>query len=81
MMSSSGNAVGRIDRIIDGRINTRPADILADLIHYCKHNALSFDEELSVAQSYVTEELGFDEEIRQIEHEESQREVGDIFHD
>ena len=47
----------------------RPADLLADLIHYCdsqqgvENGSDTFDEELRVAYSYVEEELGTDAEL------------------
>lgn len=41
----------------------RPADLIADVMHYCTVNHIDFNEELLQAEQYVCDEMGFDEEF------------------
>lgn len=64
-------AIYRIIEIMDREDNTyeRPADLLADLLHYCNsqqgvnRGSDTFDEELRVAYNYVDDELAEDAEV------------------
>jgi len=54
-------AVQRIRDLLatnDGATWTRPADLLADIMHYCEEN---FDDELETAKELYDDELRFDE--------------------
>ncbi len=70
-MSYKELAIHRIIKIMDLEDNTydRPADLLADLIHYCDsqqgvdRGSDTFDEELRVAYGYVDDELAEDAEV------------------
>lgn len=44
---------------------TRPADIIADIMHFCARQGgtFDFDQELAIAETYVTEEAAFDSEL------------------
>lgn len=42
---------------VDPHNITRPADILADIIHYCSENNIDYDNELNSANLYYEEEL------------------------
>jgi len=71
-------AIHRIIKVMDREDNgyDRPADLLADLIHYCDsqqgvdRGSESFEEELRVAYSYVDDELGLDAELADSEDRE-----------
>lgn len=54
-------AVERFASVLDSCKADRPADIIADIIHYCEANLIDFDEELRMADNYVAEELAVDE--------------------
>lgn len=75
-MSFKEEAIQRAIRILDMQGCDRPADLLADLIHYCdsqqgvENGSDTFDEELRVAYSYVEEELGTDAELANSEDDE-----------
>jgi hypothetical protein len=58
-------AVQRIDSIMttSDYCYERPADLLADIIHYLNYKQIDFPEELETAEMYVTEEESMDEEI------------------
>jgi len=53
-------AVQRIQEILKHQAYEGPADIIADLIHYLGDD---FEPELFRAREYVSEELGYDEEM------------------
>jgi hypothetical protein len=38
----------------------RPADLIADILHYCREEGIDFSVELDAAECYVTEEDSFD---------------------
>ncbi len=69
-MSYKELAIHRIIKVMDREDNgyDRPADLLADLIHYCDsqqgvdRGSESFEEELRVAYGYVDDELAEDAE-------------------
>jgi hypothetical protein len=41
---------------IDKQNNTRPADLLADIMYYCRENNIDFEHELIMAEEYVSSE-------------------------
>jgi hypothetical protein len=61
-MTMREQAIARIHELLKHPDYTRPADIIADIIHYCATD-LSFEDELETAREYVYEELGYDEEM------------------
>jgi hypothetical protein len=64
-MNYQEQAYQRIQEVL-GRLSghERPADLIADLIHYCEHeNELyDFEEELRVARLYADDEQQLDAE-------------------
>lgn len=46
---------------VDKENLTRPADIIADLMHYCREQKIDFDAEMSQAVYYVADEQEMDE--------------------
>lgn len=69
IVSFKEQSIQRVIKIMDRDDCSRPADLLADLIHYCDsqqgvdRGSDSFEEELRVAYSYVDIELAEDAEI------------------
>lgn len=53
-------AANRVRLLMQQTDMDRPADLLADIMHYCREEGIDFEAEANVAESYVTEELGFD---------------------
>lgn len=45
-----------------GEAHERPADLIADIIQFCRYNDIDFEAELDTARMYVTEEQGIDAE-------------------
>lgn len=68
-MGFKEQAIQRVIKAMDSYDYDRPADLLADLIHFCdsqqgvERGSDTFDEELRVAYSYVEDELGLDAEL------------------
>ena len=75
-MSFKESAIQRVIKAMDSYDYDRPADLLADLIHFCdsqqgvERGSDTFDEELRVAYSYVEDELGLDAEVADREDSE-----------
>lgn len=61
------NAVHRVELFFSHYDTDQPAEILADILHYCRENNISFEEELETAQTYVVEEVATDEELAERE--------------
>lgn len=58
------DAVQRVENYLSNYDTGTPADILADIIHYCRANGIDFLDELDGAHGYVEEELSFMEETQ-----------------
>lgn len=56
------NAVARVEEFLKKYDTDQPAEILADIIHYCQYHNIDFVTEVETANGYVLEELGADEE-------------------
>ena len=53
-------AASRVRLLMKQTDMDRPADLIADIMHYCKAEGIDFEAESNVAKSYVAEEEGFD---------------------
>ena len=68
-MSFKESAIQRVIKAMDSYDYDRPADLLADLIHFCDsqqgvdRGSDTFEEELRVAYSYVEDELAQDADL------------------
>lgn len=56
-------AVNRIDQFLANYDSEQPAEILADIMHYCKANGYDIAEQMNIAQDYVLEEESMMEEV------------------
>ena len=54
-------AASRVRLLMQQTDMERPADLIADVIHYCKAEGIDFEAEVNVAELYVSEEEGFDD--------------------
>lgn len=50
------DAVNRIDRFMHSYDSEQPAEILADIMHYCKAKGFDLAEQLNIAEDFVMEE-------------------------
>lgn len=50
------DAVNRVDRFLYNYESEQPAEILADIIHYCKAKGYDLAEQLNIAEDFVAEE-------------------------
>lgn len=50
------DAVDRIDRFMHSYDSEQPAEILADIMHYCKAKGYDLAEQLNIAEDFVLEE-------------------------
>lgn len=57
------DAVNRIDRIMYNYESEQPAEILADIMHYCKAKGFDLAEQLNIAEDFVMEEESMMEEV------------------
>jgi len=58
----SSLAANRIRLLMQQTDMDRPADLIADILHYCREEGIDFSVELDAAECYVTEEDSFDNE-------------------
>jgi len=54
-------AASRVRQLMKQTDMERPADLIADIMHYCRAEGIEFDAELNVAELYVSEEEGYDD--------------------
>jgi len=54
-------AASRVRQLMKQTDMERPADLLADIMHYCRAEGIEFDAEVNVAELYVSEEEGYDD--------------------
>jgi hypothetical protein len=54
-------AASRVRLLMKQTDMERPADLIADIMHYCKAEGIDFEAEVNVAELYVSEEEGFDD--------------------
>jgi len=55
-------AANRVRLLMQQTDMDRPADLIADILHYCREEGICFGNELSTAEAYVTEEETFDDQ-------------------
>ena len=54
-------AIERVRGYLSNYDTDQPAEILADILHYCNSSGINIHDQLRLAQSYVEEELSVDE--------------------
>lgn len=57
------SAITRVQGYLGNYDTDQPAEILADILHYCNSSGIDFRAQLQLAESYVTEELAVDSEL------------------
>ena len=56
-------AIERVRGYLSNYDTNQPAEILADILHYCNNSGIDIHNQLRLAQSYVEEELSVDEPL------------------
>ena len=56
-------AIQRVQGYLGNYDTDQPAEILADILHYCNSSGIDFRSQLRLAESYVEEELSVDSEL------------------
>lgn len=56
-------AIERVRGYLANYDTDQPAEILADILHYCNSSGINIYDQLRLAESYVEEELGADAEL------------------
>jgi hypothetical protein len=56
-------AIERVRGYLGNYDTDQPAEILADILHYCNNSGIDIHNQLRLAQSYVEEELSVDEPL------------------
>jgi hypothetical protein len=56
-------AIERVRGYLSNYDTNQPAEILADILHYCNNSGIDIHNQLRLAQSYVDEELSVDEPL------------------
>jgi hypothetical protein len=54
-------AIERVRGYLSNYDTHQPAEILADILHYCNNSGIDILDQLRLAQNYVEEELSVDE--------------------
>jgi hypothetical protein len=57
------SAIERVRGYLSNYDTNQPAEILADILHYCNNTGINIQDQLGLAQSYVDEELSVDTEL------------------
>ena len=57
------SAILRVRGYLSAYDTDQPAEILADIMHYCNSSGIDFLGQVRLAESYVVEELSADEEV------------------
>ena len=57
------SAIERVRGYLSNYDTNQPAEILADILHYCNSSGISIHDQLRLAESYVEEELSVDTEL------------------
>ena len=56
-------AIERVRGYLANYDTDAPAEILADILHYCNSAGINIHDQLRLAESYVDEELSVDSEL------------------
>lgn len=56
-------AIQRVRGYLSSYDTDQPAEILADILHYCNSTGINFLDQVRLAESYVAEELSIDEDM------------------
>jgi hypothetical protein len=56
------SAIERVRGYLSNYDTDQPAEILADILHYCNNSGINIHDQLKLAESYVEEELSVDTE-------------------
>ena len=56
-------AIQRVQGFLSAYDTDQPAEILADIMHYCNSSGINFLGQVHLAESYVVEELSADEAV------------------
>lgn len=51
------DSINRVREYFSNYDSEQPAEILADILHYCRTYGIDFDEQVFIAEEYVNEEL------------------------
>jgi len=57
------SAIERVRGYLSNYDTHQPAEILADILHYCNNTGIDFLDQLRLAEGYVAEELSVDTEL------------------
>ena len=57
------SAIARVQGFLSAYDTDQPAEILADIMHYCNSSGINFLGQVHLAESYVLEELSADSEV------------------
>ena len=51
------DSINRVREYLSNYDSDQPAEILTDILHYCRTYGIDFDEQVFIAEEYVNEEL------------------------
>jgi len=69
MPSFASNAVKRVEEYLKNYDSDNPAEILADVVHYCRENEIDFVVQLELAHGYVESEEELDGDQKEVTDE------------
>jgi hypothetical protein len=56
-------AIERVRGYLSNYDTDQPAEILADILHYCNNSGINIHDQLRIAEGYVEEELSMGESL------------------
>ena len=56
-------AIERVRGYLGNYDTDQPAEILADILHYCNNSGINIHDQLRIAEGYVEEELSMGESL------------------
>jgi hypothetical protein len=56
-------AIERVRGYLSNYDTNQPAEILADILHYCNNSGINIHDQLRIAEGYVEEELSMGESL------------------
>lgn len=51
------DSINRVREYLSNYDSDQPAEILTDILHYCRTYGIDFDKQVFIAEEYVNEEL------------------------
>lgn len=58
---STQKSIEALQKYMSEQLYEKPADVIADIMHYCDKNNIDFDDEVNTANKYYNDDLEMQE--------------------